>query len=153
MGVSRTGAAVAAVEITTTARATRQNLPSEREKAHGKTVGLFVRDRERPARHNRHSIFAITLDRKHTLNWLFHQEKSILECTQEFCVYSENALVAAGLVASGRVVAFAGDDGQIGLVGLERDLVKITIGLDLVGSVGEQILLAERPGDEAVDVV
>ena len=39
----------------------------------------------------RHSIFGIAVDRKHTLKWLFPQEKATYQCTQEVSVYSENA--------------------------------------------------------------
>jgi hypothetical protein len=39
-----------------------------------------------------YSIFGIDIDRKHTLKWLFPQEKATLHGTLEVYVYSGNAL-------------------------------------------------------------
>ena len=47
-----------------------------------------------------YSIFGIAVDRKHTLKWLFPQEKATFQCSQKVYVYSENALRAA---AGGRL--------------------------------------------------
>ncbi len=43
---------------------------------------------------HRYSIFGITIDRKHELKWLFHQEKATFHCSQKVDMYSENALVS-----------------------------------------------------------
>jgi hypothetical protein len=38
------------------------------------------------------SIFGIGVDRKHTLKWLFPQEKATFDGSQKVYMYSENAL-------------------------------------------------------------
>ena len=43
-----------------------------------------------------YSSFGIAADRRHTLKWLFHQEKATFLCTQEVYTNSENALKCAG---------------------------------------------------------
>jgi len=40
-----------------------------------------------------YSIFGIGVDRKHTLKWLFPQEKATYHGTEKVYMYSENALI------------------------------------------------------------
>ena len=47
----------------------------------------------------RYRIFGIGVDRKHTLKWLFPQEKATFHGTEKVYMYSENALVDSGLGA------------------------------------------------------
>src|SRR5580692_8252230 len=71
-----------------------------------------------------------------------------------FYLRANAELFVAGVLVAGRcVVAFAGDDCEIGLIAFEHDLVEVTIVVNLIGRVGEQVLLAERAGDQAVNVV
>jgi hypothetical protein len=49
---------------------------------------------ETPAQKFDYRIFGIGVDRKHTLKWLFSQEKATLHGSQKVYVYSENALIA-----------------------------------------------------------
>src|SRR6202034_3270727 len=49
--------------------------------------------------------------------------------------------------------AFARNHRQVAIAGFERDLVELALGVDFVGCIGQEVLLAQRPGNEAVDLI